>query len=167
MFLHDIIKVDYVNQGYLPNYPYHLITDKEMFDAFLSDDGYFADNYPCLDDSLSEQYAAFRQDIVSRINDYLENSTAIPSWIYSYMLGASISVNSDVRDLRDLYTLTGLEYTSAVPEFTAELSAECYAISSAWLKKQTAADAQRTPTLFGEPHVIKSLRLSGVDILSP
>lgn len=35
MMLHDQIKIEYVRQGYLPNYPYHLISDKEMFDAFL------------------------------------------------------------------------------------------------------------------------------------
>src|SRR5574343_441788 len=35
MFIHDIIKMEYVRQGYLPNFPYHLISDQEMFDAFI------------------------------------------------------------------------------------------------------------------------------------
>lgn len=34
MFLHNVIKIKYITQGFLPNIPYHLISDKEMFDAF-------------------------------------------------------------------------------------------------------------------------------------
>ena len=51
-----------IDNGYLPNYPYHLISDEEMINAFLgkksvSDDpenpryelvGYFIDKYPAL-----------------------------------------------------------------------------------------------------------------------
>ena len=33
--LHDIIKIKYTRLGYLPNYPYHLISDEEMFNAFI------------------------------------------------------------------------------------------------------------------------------------
>ena len=33
--IHDIIKIKYINLGYLPNYPYHMISDREMFDAFI------------------------------------------------------------------------------------------------------------------------------------
>ena len=35
-FLHNIIKNELSELGYLPNLPYHLISDSEMFDAFLS-----------------------------------------------------------------------------------------------------------------------------------
>ena len=34
-YIHDIIKIMYVREGYLPNYPYHLIADDEMMFAFL------------------------------------------------------------------------------------------------------------------------------------
>ena len=36
MFVHDIIKINYTRQGYLPYYPYHLISDEEMFEGFMS-----------------------------------------------------------------------------------------------------------------------------------
>ena len=34
-FLHNIIKNELSELGYLPNLPYHLISDSEMFDAFI------------------------------------------------------------------------------------------------------------------------------------
>ena len=36
MLVHDLIKIKLVRAGYLPNYPYHLISDKEMCEAFIS-----------------------------------------------------------------------------------------------------------------------------------
>lgn len=38
-YIHDIIKILYVREGYLPNYPYHLISDGEMAYAFLRYEG--------------------------------------------------------------------------------------------------------------------------------
>ena len=36
MLIHDILKIKYVRLGYIAkNYPYHLISDREMFDAFI------------------------------------------------------------------------------------------------------------------------------------
>ena len=36
MLVHDIIKIKYVKLGYIKkNYPYHLISDEEMFNAFI------------------------------------------------------------------------------------------------------------------------------------
>lgn len=43
--IHDIIKINYIQSGYLPNYPYYLISDKEMINAFLAPDGFFAAIY--------------------------------------------------------------------------------------------------------------------------
>ena len=37
-YIHDIIKIKYVREGWLPNWPYHLISDQEMCDAFLKQD---------------------------------------------------------------------------------------------------------------------------------
>ena len=34
--LTDYIKIKYSQEGYLPNYPYHLLSDKECMNAFLS-----------------------------------------------------------------------------------------------------------------------------------
>lgn len=36
--VHDLIKIKYVREGYLPNYPYHLISDSEMCDAFINNE---------------------------------------------------------------------------------------------------------------------------------
>ena len=50
----DSIKIKYTREGYLPNYPYHMISDEEMFKAFLdveNQSGFFYDNYPILEDS--------------------------------------------------------------------------------------------------------------------
>ena len=77
-FIHNNIKIKYVNLGYLPNWPYHLISDEEMFDAFMSNvvidksecrydetsksyvgsklesgQGFFFDNYPLLDEEVN------------------------------------------------------------------------------------------------------------------
>lgn len=166
MFTHDIIKINYINEGYLPNYPYHLTTDREMFEAFLAEDGYLADNYPCPDESLQDQYDALVAAIREKIDDYLTNGTELEPWIYSYMLGATVGINSDIRDIGDLYTLTGLPITTGEAQFTPELAAKCYEISDEWLRKQVK-NTQRPATVFGEPHVFKSLRLSEVNVLAP
>ena len=38
MFIHDLIKIKYIREGYLPNYPYHMISDEEVFNAFINPD---------------------------------------------------------------------------------------------------------------------------------
>ena len=35
MSILDNVKIKYIQEGYLPNYPYHLISDIEAFNAFL------------------------------------------------------------------------------------------------------------------------------------
>ena len=35
-FVHDVIKIKYAREGYLPDLPYHLISDEEMCDAFIN-----------------------------------------------------------------------------------------------------------------------------------
>jgi len=166
MFIHDIIKINYVNEGYLPNYPYHMITDREMFDAFLEPDGYFEVNYPCVNDELLNEYGSLLDEIRSRIDSFLTDGTELPKWVYSYMLGHTTSINSDMRDIQDLYDLSGVTQDNVVAVFNAELSAKCYEISCEWIKKQTGTDSARVATMFGEPHVLKSLRLAHADILA-
>lgn len=85
--LHDLIKIKYVNEGYLPNTPYHQISDNEMLNAFIRNDndwefgedgdvvvsvaelpylhGYFIDTYPCPSDDLLEAYAELVSSIVT------------------------------------------------------------------------------------------------------
>jgi hypothetical protein len=98
--IHDIIKIKYTRLGYLPNYPYHLISDAEMFDAFINLSGtddssgssdyverFFTDYYPnpfYEEDiiyvgpsgkqiSLSDEYNRLKQYIITTINDYLSH----------------------------------------------------------------------------------------------
>lgn len=52
--IHDTIKIKYIELGYLPDIPYHLISDAEMCNAFLHRD---ADGYSVFDpDSQSTLY---------------------------------------------------------------------------------------------------------------
>lgn len=165
MFIHDIIKIQYINEGYLPNYPYHMITDREMFDAFLQPrEGYFDVNYPLLDGVLFEPYTQLKAGIKSCIDAYLTDGTAVPSWVYSYMLGNTFSVNSDTYDIMYLYELLGIE-TSQSDLFGSEVQMACYRVSKEWLSKLPVKYGSRPATMFGEPHVIKSLRLASVNVL--
>lgn len=165
MFIHDIIKIKYINEGYLPNYPYHMITDKEMFDAFLlPEQGYFAVNYPLLATDLQNKYDELIAGIQKCIQKYLENDEAVPSWVYSYMLGNTISVDSEIYDIMYLFEIMNLE-SDSTDIFSAELQEECLKVSEAWLNKLPAKYGSRPATMFGEPHVIKSLRLAAVDVL--
>ena len=64
--IHDTIKIKFIKAGYLPNYPYHMISDSEMCDAFLHNEaasgedtqlaGFFVDMYPCPDTVLHPKY---------------------------------------------------------------------------------------------------------------
>jgi len=165
MFIHDIIKIRYINEGYLPNYPYHMITDAEMFDAFLlPEEGFFAVNYPLLDPSLQDSYDDLVTGIQQCIDDFKSSGTAVPYWVYSYMLGNTIGPESDHRDIAYLYELAGVKPT-VIDEFNAELQSACLAISQEWLNKLPVKYESRPAALFGEPHVIKSLRLASVDVL--
>lgn len=167
MFIHDIIKIQYINEGYLPNYPYHMITDREMFDAFmLADEGYFAINYPLVDPSLQAAYDELIEGIRMKISLYLASGEEIPSWVYTYMLGTATSVNSAGYDIMYLHELMNIDVTG-VDAFDAVTQEECYRISKEWLSKLPVKYGSRPATIFGEPHVYKSLRLSAVNVLDP
>lgn len=209
MFIHDIIKIRYTNDGYLPNYPYHMIAESEMFKAFMGDDGagFFTDNYPCLsiDGDFVKAYNQLILSILYHIDLYLlfPDTYAIPDWVYTYLLGSTISVNSDKLDIHDLAVQLGTLDLSE--KFTLACSEACYIESKNWLGSATyditapilpdyreilevmlgsipilnnevyeseintfydLAHTEngdkvyiRPATMFGEPHVLKSLRL--------
>lgn len=165
MFLHDVIKILYINLGYLPNYPYHLITDSEMFDAFCKDSGVFADYYPCPGEDLSEAYDTLKAAIDDKISAYLTDGTEIPEWVYSYLLIQATTYESNEADIAYLYELSGIEPEDTVAQFSENLAKECYAVSTAWIKRLPSLFATRPATVFGEPHVLKSLRLNQANIL--
>ena len=191
MLVHDIIKIKYVNLGYIKkNYPYHLISDEEMFNAFINLGTEFKSNlinpkvrffdmyYPCPFDgddyyekknskgeviervSLLGEYNKLKYYIIDQINAYLagkgtSSEFELPDWIYTYMLGEVIYQNSDYQDIYDMLALLGC--SNLDNEFTKEACVACYATSLNYIS--TLTTGLRPPTVFGEPHVIKNLRL--------
>ncbi|MBQ2856519.1 MAG: hypothetical protein IJE78_05215 [Bacteroidaceae bacterium] len=182
MFIHDIIKIQLSRQGYLMDYPPHLISDAEMCDAFLpyvydKDDptsgyedsmnleiNYFRDTYPLVDDSLLEEYKTLVSEIAYHINKLKTTTEAdyvLPDWVYSYMLGVVVSENSPLKDRHDLFVLLGTD--NLYDEFNTQCAQACYKESVNWLAKLPESQkVHRPPTMFGEPHVIKSLRVKAL-----
>lgn len=175
--LHDIIKIRFSQLGYLPDTPYHLVSDEEMCDAFIQHETegkilYFYDNYPCLSNELRPAYDSLVEAILYHVDNFKESpdpDACLPNWVYSYMLDAVVGPNSDPLDIHDLITPMGMD--NIEDQFTAEHSNACYEISRKWLMKlkrerATLPDGTiidtRPPTVFGEPHVIKSVRLSSL-----
>lgn len=190
MFIHDIIKIKYVREGFLPDYPYHLTSDDEMFIGFLNiininesiDDitykdyieysndylnsCYFLDNYPCIDESLWGKYKILMQEIQYHINLYLQDpyhSYIIPNWVYAYMIGSVIGPNSNTYDIHDMLVMLNMD--NLEDELTIPIYDEIYKISIEYVNKLPESEKlHRPPTLFGEPHVIKLLRLEQSEI---
>lgn len=171
--VHNNIKMRLVREGYLPNYPYHMISDEEMCDAFLhmqedgnSIQGLFADYYPCIDDSLSSAYNELVSSIlyhIDKLKSSNDDSYTLPDWVYSYMLGSVIGPSSEIIDIHDMLVL--MDKDNREDTFTVQASKECLRISKQWLKKVSKDKLDhRPPTMFGEPHVIKSLRLLSVSV---
>ncbi len=181
-FIHDLVKINLVNEGYLPNYPYHLISDNEMCEAFLSKNktGYFFDAYPCLVPEYSgdnKAYGELERSIryhISCLKQSTDSEYTLPDWVYSYMLGKTISIFSDKLDIHDLICPMGVDNID--DEFTADASRRCFEESNKWLKQthvncddkeqyvmfESMKTNLRPPTMFGEPHVIKSVRINAL-----
>lgn len=188
MLIHDIIKIKYVKLGYIvKNYPYHLISDEEMFNAFIQvspdfqssvvaeDTKFFDMNYPNpfadidwenpankIYQPYNDAYLKLRSYIIDRIKEYLEfadttekENHLIPDWIYSYMLGEVVYNQSDYLDVQDILEL--LNCSNIENQFTLQACIACYSTSLKYISTLNANT--RPPTLFGEPHVIKILRM--------
>lgn len=170
MLIHDNIKIIYSREGFLPDYPYHLISDEEMCEAFLRDDGkecYFYDNYPCPDESkLKEFYRELVVQIKYHIDQFLQSKNRnpkLPDWVYSYMIGSTIGPNSDQYDIHDLLVM--LNEDNKDDEITIPAYNEIYKVSRKYVRKLTDETREhRPPTIFGEPHVLKILRLEQTDV---
>lgn len=171
---YDVIKIRLVESGYIvKNYPYHLISTAEMCDGFLTIDdesqltGYFADFYPCIDEELREPYDALVAAICWHLNvAKSDDKYILPDWVQSYMLGAVVGPKSDVRDRHDLFVALGCDNMD--DEFGLIQATKCYEVSRRWVARyglnyQSPDGIMLRPaTIFGEPHVIKSLRISDV-----
>lgn len=176
MLVNDYIKINYIELGYLPNHSYFLISDEEMIDAFRKEDGFFNEYYPCPDESspdMVEAYEALRTCIWGKLDAYLEDpeNVKIPNWVYSYMIlnavtfGSEEFGGSDEADIAYLYELLGIKSPNPLAEFTPQLAWGCYRTSQEWMKKNPSRYRDRPPTMFGEPHVIKCLRVKQANIL--
>ena len=166
-FVDTLVRIHYVELGYLPNLPYHMITDEEMVNAFIGPGNYFDSVYYCPGKSVEKEYNNLRTYIANLLAAYLDDNsevTTIPNWIYGYMLGNVITYTSDAEDIIYLYQLNNLIPKESYDIFSEELAASCLAVSKAWIAKLTSSKLARVPTPFGEPHVIKSLRLSAVNV---
>lgn len=185
MITHDVIKIRLSRAGYLPDYPPHLISDEEMCDAFLpytyetadptsgydasmeAELNYFRDTYPLIHPQLTEEYKTLVSEIAYHLNNLKtskDDTYELPDWVYSYMLGSTLTVGSSQKDLHYLFVMLGTD--NLFDEFNYDCARACYAESEEWLGKlPDSAREHRPPTIFGEPHVIKSLRLKNVDFV--
>lgn len=179
MFIHDIIKINLSRDGYLPNYPPHLLSDEEMCDAFLPyeydesdpckgfDDFmkvevcYFKDYYPLVHKDLLPEYKELVSNIayhLYKLKESHDDEYSLPDWVYSFMLGQVLGVQSDKNDLHDMFVMLGTDNID--DEFEYDCCRACYHESKRWLMKIPEGNRDhRPPTLFGEMHVLKSLRL--------
>ena len=177
-FVHDIIKIEYIRQGYLPDYPYHLISDEEMFDAFIPPEnnlsGYFGFMYP----EPPATYFASANNLLQKYNELLKSikyhiaqkkaapdTYTLPDFVYTYMLGAAVGTRSSMYDIRDVISPLGVNNTDY--QYTDEAMLAVYNESKSYLDSVQAQVyveydgsqvSLRPPTIFGEPHVIKSIR---------
>lgn len=167
-FVHDLIKIKYSDEGYLPYYPYHLISDEEMIDAFVKGEvNFFDDNYPCPEDYLVEEYNRLRSFVVTCCDNYLSTGADIPDWVYSYMLGIVVGPQSSQKDIHDLLVLLNMD--NLYDEFNVSIYKSLYSVSvkslgQASVKMKLSYTANRPATMFGEPHIIKYLRLEQVSV---
>lgn len=168
--IHDLVKIQLSREGYLPDYPPHLISDAEMCSAFLVPDGSarrrpckFLDFYPRPEeDGVSEEVDQAYTDLVDSIetalNDYLASEdpdAELPNWVYSYMLGIPVGPNNNEVDRHNALVTIGMD--NVYDEMTPQVYARCLETSKRWLAKYGVSD--RAPTIFIEPHVIKYFRL--------
>lgn len=181
-FIHTIIKIQYIKEGYVEGYPPHLLSDVEMVDAFLplsypiteeawtsflEDDiiSYFKDHYPLIDAEFEEPYKELVSSIayyVQQLRDDTQALYTLPDWVYSYMLGSVIGPESNEQELGYLFDLLSIKDLDL--EFDKVTAERCYQVSQEWLNKMIAIDEHRKPTMFGEPHVIKAQRLKEVAV---
>lgn len=169
LLVHDVVKIKLSEEGYLPYYPYHLISDEEMMNAFvLGENTYFDDYYPLPCEGLSEEYEALKSYVSECCEKYLnDTSYLVPDWVYSYMLGAVVGPQSEQKDVHDLLVLLNLD--NLYDEFNDRIYKSLYQVSKSALG--SASDLSRSDeseyrpaTMFGEPHIVKYLRLEQVSV---
>lgn len=155
MMLNDVVKINLSRNGYVPDYPPHLISRSEMKAGALA---WIADMYPAPPNGyLAAEYNALISNVTDALSDFVnaEDETELPDWIYAYLLGTVVGPNSDTTDRHNVLVLMGLDNVD--DEFTLPVYKRCYEVSTQWLAKYGIVE--RMPTMFAEPHVIKYFRL--------
>ena len=79
----------------------------------------------------------------------------LPNWVYPYMFGNAVGQYSSIPDKHDLLVMLGTDNT--YDEYDEKSAKACLATSREYLNR--IGNNLRAPTMFGEPHVIKALRL--------
>lgn len=138
---------------------------------------FFRDFYPCGGDfckmevpqDLKDAYTELVFQMWYHINLFKESNLDIkvlPNWIYSYMLGAVIGPKSDKIDIHDFLVL--MDVDNLYDEYNPYVAEKCYRYSRDWLMRSIQDDEilkHRPPTVFGEPHVLKYLRVLDSDMI--
>lgn len=180
--IEDVIKIRYVNMGYLPDTPYHLISEIEMIDAFRRESsdplkqGVFQDFYPCPateaeDENVYNAYHTLKDKIQYVLEEHLNPKDpnkpeypVIPNWVYSYMLLRPIGPNSPESDIAYMYNLLNEPSDNGAYLYTPHIAFLCLRNSESWLTRTASRYRDRVPTVFGETYVTKSLRLDQANI---
>ena len=168
--VHDLVKIRYSEEGYLPYYPYHLISEEEMIDAFIfNESNFFDDFYPCMFKEVEQEHSYLKSYIQEACGSYKKDpeNVLIPDWVYSYMLGSVIGPESSQKDKHDLFVLLNMD--NLYDEFTPSICKSIAYVSERALgrsrSKSSIDDSDRRPvTVFGEPHIVKYLRLEQVSV---
>lgn len=197
-FINQVCKIQLSREGYLSEYPYHLISNSELADAFFETQVTIVDNNIQVDASFENSRDFFHQNFICDTSwspevkygyqklhraiqlivgnwKYLQSASishmtldtddvqceltvdALPDWVYSYILHKVICQRSSDADIHTLLDL--LDIDNPLDEFSAEVAEKCYKVSAEWLAKFPQI-YHRPPSVFGEPHVIKSLRIA-------
>lgn len=200
-FIHDVVKIKYTREGYVQNYPSHLLSDDEMCDGFLKypndpdmdadekweaflsqpqDTAMFNYYYSLPEEffgrkipswanigltrptTIGEAYRELVEAIAYHVEQFkasVDEDRSLPDWVYSYMLGAVIGFKSRIEDIHSYLVMLGCD--NLYDEITPESCILAYPISKSWLNnlelKQTLD--HRPPTIYGEPHLLKALRI--------
>lgn len=167
--IHDVVKIKYTDEGYLPYYPYHLISDSEMIDAFIfNESNFFDDTYYCNFEEVKPEYKTLKSYICEVCNKYKsDNTVQIPDWVYSYMIGSVVGPESSQKDVHDLLVLMNMdnlydEFNTSIHKSISDISRRALGYSR--INRNGTADDGRPVTVFGEPHIIKYLRLDKVSV---
>ena len=147
----DNIKIKYSEEGYLPDYPSHLISNEEMCEAFLPSNAavksaqesgetiwsYFEMTYPLVNQELQSEYDTLVNAIKYHFVRFLTKVDSfysdLPNWVYSYMMGHVVNHQSSQEDRH--YFLSGIGMDNIDDIINADVQLQTYKFSQKWYNK--------------------------------